>query len=767
MKTASRSHSKRTIPKKLMVEKEESKMGLQEKTWQWEEDGLTVTRGSAWSGPGCHEGCGVLLYTNKEAKLVKVEGDPKNPYNQGRLCVRCLALPEVTYHPDRLKYPMKRMGKRGENKWRRISWEDAYDEIATKFNKIKEEYGAQSVVFGQGTGRDVMMSIASLCFSFGSGNHVVLGQSGTCCFLPRFVLMMATAGTFCVTDFSQYFADRYDSPDWKVPECMMIWGNNALQSNADTYYGHWIVDCMKRGTKLIVVDPRLTWLASRAELFLQIRPGTDGALSLGMLNVIIKEGLYDKEFVDKWTYGFDKLAERVTQYPVERVAEITWIPKEKIIAAARMYAKSKPASIHWGLAIDMAKEASPAGQSISSLWAITGNLDVPGGNITAILPYGLMLMGDEMFDTLSDEVKANRLGVKEYPLVGSGRMYMSPDVTMDAMMTGEPYPIKGLFVMACNPLPCPAAEPKNWYKAINNVDFNVWVDLFMTPSIVAHADIVLPAATYPERDGLRAMLYHVQAINKVTQVEECKSDMQIALELGKRLNPEAWPWDNVQDWFTSKIKNTGLTFQELRNREVPLYPPFEYKKYEKGKQRHDGKPGFDTPTGRFELYSTALEHFGLDPLPYYGEPMESPLRTPHLMKEYPLILTTGARTWGYFHSEHRQIASLRALHPWPQVEMHPETAEKYGIEEGDWVWVENSRGRCRQRAKLTPTIPTWAVHAEHGWWYPEKEAAEPTLFGTFDSNPNNLIKMDCGRSGYGADYKCLICKIYKVEKGEM
>src|SRR5512139_1809749 len=332
--------------------------------WQYEENGLTVTRGSAWSGPGCHNGCGVLLYTNKEGKLVKVEGDPDNTYNQGRLCIRCLALRDVVNHPDRLKYPMKRAGKRGENKWERIGWDEALDTVAGKFNKIKAEYGAEAVVFAQGTGRDIAPYLERLSFSFGSPNYVCMGLSGNACYIPRISVQLITHGGATMPDYAQYLPDRYDDPRYKVPECVIVWGTNPVVSNSDGNYGHWIVDVMKRGSKLIVVDPRMTWLASKADLWLPIRPGTDPALALGMLNIIIQEGLYDKEFVELWTYGFDDLAKRAAEYPVEKVAEITWLPKEKILQAARLYAQSKPALIHWGLAIDMTKESLPAAHGI-------------------------------------------------------------------------------------------------------------------------------------------------------------------------------------------------------------------------------------------------------------------------------------------------------------------------------------------------------------------------------------------------------------------
>jgi anaerobic selenocysteine-containing dehydrogenase len=737
--------------------------------WRWEEGDLTVTRSNAWSGPGCHNGCGVLLYTDKEGKLVKVEGDPENPYNQGRLCVRCLALPEVTNHADRLQYPMKRVGERGENKWERITWEEAYDTIVARFGEIKEKYGPEGVVFSQGTGRDIIAYVSRLSYSFGSPNYASWGLTGNACYLPRVAMSLVTAGDFAVVDCSQYFADRYSNPNWTPPQCIVVWGNNTIISNPDGFLGHWLVDCMRRGSKLIVIDPRLTWLASRADLWLQIRPGTDPALAMGMLNIIIQENLYDKEFVDKWTYGFDKLAERVKEYPLDRVAEITWIPKEKILAAARLLATSKPAAIQWGLAVDMTKESLPAGQAISALWTITGNLDVPGGMITVQPPLGVVEPwgGGWGADLLSEEMAAKRLGLDQYPILGFGFMNASSDVVADAAITGKPYPIKGAWLQTNNPISCMGADPKKLYAGLKNMDFVVVVDLFMTPTAVAFADIVLPAATYPERDGLRALWYHVGIMNKVTSIGECKSDQEINLELGKRFNEAAWPWANVRDMFSSMMTHTGMNFEELRDRGGQIYHPFVYKKYEKGMQRRDGAIGFNTNTGRVELYSTLFEQWGLDPLPYYEEPTESPYRTPDVYQEYPLVLTTGARPWGFFHSEQRQVKRLRAMHPDPELQIHPDTAAKLGIHDGDWVWIENQMGKARQRARLTPVIDPRVVNADHAWWFPEKEGAEPTLFGVWESNINQLVPLLPGRSGFGGNYKSLLCKVYKVQEGEM
>lgn len=734
--------------------------------WRWEEEDLTVTRGSAWSGPGCHNGCGVLLYTDKGGKLVKVEGDTENPFNEGRLCMRCLALPEVVYHEERLKWPLKRVGGKGENKWERISWDEAFDTIETEFNKLKAQYGAETVMFAQGTGRDIGAVIAPLAYSFGSPNYAYL-LSGSACYCPRLAASQALLGTFCTADCSQYFTDRYDNPQWQLPEVILNWGNYALASNGDGFFGHWLVDVMKQGSKLIVVDPKLTWLAARAEVWLQIRPGTDSALALGMINVIISEGLYDKEFVEKWCNGFEQLAARAAEYPVKRVSEITWIPEEKILAAARLYATAKPAATQWGLAIDMTKEAIPATHALVALWNITGNMDVPGGMLNCTQPFNTSLwIPPDPTEFMSEEQAAKRLGLAEYPLFQYGFALTQTETTIQAMLTDKPYPIKGAWLQTTNPLSCTSMESDtSTLKALQGVDFCVVVDLFMTPTAVAAADIVLPAATYPEKNSLRGLWYYLQTINKVCEYEEARSDVEINLELCKRFMPERFPFKDGMEWMTYRMKDLGMTFEELRER-GPAYPEYQYKKHEKGLARPDGQPGFNTMSGKVELYSKFFESINLDPLPYFEEPTNSPVSTPDLYQQYPLILTTGARYYTSFHSEHRQVERLRALKPDPIVQIHPETATKFGINEGDWVWIENEMGRCKQKAKLTLALDPKVVSADHGWWFPEKEAAAPSYFGTFESNPNIMMPWECGRSGFGSNCKSLLCKIYKVEGEE-
>ncbi|WP_165252657.1 molybdopterin-dependent oxidoreductase [Adlercreutzia sp. ZJ304] len=736
-----------------------------EKPYRYDENGLHVTRGSAWSGPGCHIGCGVLLYTDDEGKLVKVEGDPENPYNQGRLCNRCLALTEVVYNPSRILKPMKRNPEdRGKDAWTEISWDEAYDLIYEKFTEIKEKYGPWAIPFVQGTGRDIAAWITRLAWSFGSPNYM-FNMSGMACYLPRVAGCAATTGNFWVGDFAQQFPDRYDNPNWECPDYIMVWGNNPLIANSDGFYGHWMVDVMKRGAKLIVVDPRLTWLAYKAEYWLQIRPGTDAALALGMLNVIISEDLYDHEFVERWCYGFDELAAAAAEYPLDRASEITWIASDIIRDAARAWANANSGIMQWGLAVDTTKESLPAAQAIGALWQICGYCDKPGCMI--VPPEILAYSGGFGGELVTDEMNEHRIGLDKYALLRFGFQVASSDEVMKTLETGQPYKLHGAWLQTTNFLTCTAPDPERSIKAWRTLDFIVVVDMFMTPTAMALADVFLPACTYAERDGIRVGdgAQRGETINKVCQVGEAKSDMQINLELGKRFNPEAWPWADVDEMFSYVIECTGYTFEELQE-VAPAYIPFEYKRYEKGMLRSDGQVGFNTTTGRLELWSTFYNKAGLSPVPYFEEPTESPVSTPDLYEKYPFVLTTGARNWFMFHSEHRQVPHLRAKRPWPIVQMNPKAADKLGIKNGEWVWLENDRGRCKRVVETTNIIDERVLMSDHGWWFPEAPGEEKDgLFGMLDLNVNKLLNSYLpGKSGFGANYKSMLCKVYKVQE---
>ena len=743
----------------------------------WKEGEFDVFRSTHWSAPGCHNGCGLVYYV-KDGVLDHVEGDPRAAFNQGRLCIRCLNQLEAIYGKDRIVHPMRRdPAKRGDNDaWEQCSWDEAYDLIEENVRRIQKDYGPESIVGLVGTGRDVNCQLALTCYiAFKTPNLACGFLTGDSCMLPRMAGTMITHGDCPVADMSQFSELRYDDPRYIWPEVCLIWGNNPIVSNGDGFFGHWIVDAMRRGgTKLVVVDPEVTWLAAHAEVLLQVRPATDAALAMAMINVVIGEDLYDHDFVEKWTYGFDELSERVKDWTPERAAEVCGIDAEDIRRAARLFGSARPATLQWGLATDAHANGVHEVHAIMALSALTGNLEAPGGMRMARLPWDMELSYSCGWKWLDPELQAKRLGNTMSPMHQFGvTACAQADCMLNAIETGDPYPIKMLYLEGTNPITNMGAEAPRVYEAMMKMDFNVVLDYVMTPTASAVCDLFLPIAMAAERTSIREWWAPTRACMPVVAPQgEARSDNQITIDLINRLNPELahevfhdiTTEAELCQWqitYNSHNAPEGQTFADQVEK-VTTWPQVEYYRHEKGLLRTDGKPGFNTATGRIELYSPAFASFGLDPLPKYEEPWESPVSSPEKFKEYPIVITTGHRSWEFFHSEGRNQETMRELHPGPLFDVNPETAEKYGIGEGDWCWIENGRGRCRQRAHLTPQMKPGVINAEHGWWFPETEAGAPNLFGVFDSNINNLTtQMAYGETGYGAPYKGFLCKIYR------
>lgn len=738
--------------------------------FRYKDGEFDITRGSAWSGPGCHLGCGVLIYS-KDDKVVRVEGDPENPYNGGRLCPRCLAVNEIVNNEARLRYPMKRAREdRGKDRWERISWDEALDTIEQRLNGYKEKYGAESVMFVQGTGRDIAAYISRLAWSFGSPNYC-FSLSNVACFGPRILASTMEAGVFMVGDYSQQFIDRYDNSEWQVPGTVIVWGNNPIVANSDGAYGHWVIDCLQRGSKLLVVDPRLTWLAAHAQVWCQVRPGSDGALALAMAHVMIEEDLVDHDFIERWTYGFEAYADMVKEWTPEKAEEVTWVPARKIVEAARLIATNGPALLQWGVALDQRNDCVDGSRAIFALMGMTGNIERPGSMVVG--PELLKYITGWGRDLLPAEKEARRIGTDKLILYKVGLSGCSIDTAIDIMIEQpEDYPIKASWIQTVNEIANGGVDTERTIQAFSNLEFNVVVDIFMTPTAMAFADMVLPVTTFPERNGIRCGdgTQRGETINQaVTPLGECKSDMEINLELGKRFNPEAWPWETVEDMFSTILEPSGMDFYEVQ-KTAPSYLPFEYYKYEKGKMRADGNPGFETPTGRFEFYSTTMQQLGFNPLPEYVEPSMTPYSQPELAKDYPLVLTSGARQHNTFHSENRQAPRLRRIHPEPTVMVNPQTADELGIVDSQSVWVEGPIGtsgrvgRAKRIAEVTPAVDPRVVSTDHGWWHPEGDPEN--LYDVRELNINNLLEWDPGKSGVGANYKCILCKIYPYKEGE-
>lgn len=694
----------------------------------------------------CHGGCGVLV-TVENGRMTHIEGNPETP-TRGTMCAKGLASIQEVYNPNRIMYPMKRKGERGDGKWKRISWEEALEIVVGKMRDSITKYGSNSIAICQGTGRGYNRYTLRFARSIGTPNVALAAHF---CYGPRLAVFGMTVGGRLYCDYHGWGGE--------YPKTQISWGKQLEITNADGEMAVWFLDSLDKAEHLILVDPRATRLAARADLWLRIRPGTDAALALGMLNVIINEGLYDKEFVEKWTYSFEKLRERVQEYPPERAAEITWIPKDKIIAAARIFAKEKPGCIQIGESLEAGNNSIQTLRAIVCLMAVTGNIERPGSMINWITP-STGPMEDFAMDVPAPEGLA--IGAEQFRLLASPPFAMCHMPTLFRQLREGASPIRVMHLEGNNPLVA-YANTRQVKEGLLNLDFLSVADLYMSPT-AEYADVVLPVAHWLETDDIWDMhpRFIVGAINKaVDPVGEAWPDNKIFNELGRRVAPNYW-FNSVEEMLDYELRKANITWKEFSQMGflAKMGKDQPYYKYKTDYWRKGG--GFPTNTGKVELYSTVMEKLGYDPLPYYVEPNESPYSTPELAQEYPLILSTGGRLPYYFHSQYRQVPWLRERQPFPIVQIHPETAEKLGIKEGAWAWIETPRGRIKQVAKLFAGMDPRVVVAQASWWYPEDPGPE---HGLWKSNTNVLTRNEppYDPAMGSTTLRALLCRLYKVE----
>ncbi len=560
-------------------------------------------------------------------------------------------------------------------------------------------------------------------------------------------------------------------PDYQRSKCILIWGASPRHNRPAAERD--INIARSKEARLICIDPRpperLDFFKlglPPADLWLRIRPGTDAALALAMTNIVIKEGLYNRSFVDRWCAGFEDLKKHVQDFTPEKAEEITWVPKEQILEAARLFAKTKPACMHSRLGAGAQHiNATQTVRAISIFTALAGDIDVPGGNLISS-KLGGFRTPDLIAQILRPpaEVDGRRIGAKEFPLLSGPRetaRFIFPQAhtpsAIRAMLREE---IKAFYVPGSNVVVMEGDSRQTW-AALNHLDFLVVPGFFMTPTAEL-ADLVLPAAHWLEMEiPMRAYQVmgprrynHVLATRKVIEPRgECWDDRKIVIELAKRMGVKI-PWKNVDELNDWQLEEVGVKFKEIQRRAHQMISfPINYKKYEES--------GFNTPSGKVEIRSSILEKSGYDPLPRYVEPPQSPVSTPELFKEYPLIMTTH-RNIIYMHSEFRQLPSYRKVEPDPFLEINPQTAKEKGIEDGGWMWIERPgfservRGKARYVADLDPRVIS--VHV--GWWFPEKPAPE---HGCFESNINVVMTDDSPREEIASSVRLrgTLCKIYK------
>jgi anaerobic selenocysteine-containing dehydrogenase len=675
----------------------------------------------------CFQVCGINAHI-RDGKLVKVEGMAENPMSQGFMCARGINLTNFVYSPERIKYPMKK-----ENgKWVRISWDDAMDTIAGKLKEYKQQYGARSVAFSVGSmgAEDIEISAFAqrLRGAFGTPNFFSIEAH---CFRSRIMGRLLTFGAYPLED-----------PD--NAELLILWGHNPDQS--EPAIASKINKQLEQGLKLIVIDPRKISIANKGDYY-RIKPGTDCALALGIMNVLITEGIYNKEFVEKYTMGFDKLAEHVREYTPEKVAEITEIAADDIRKIARMFAGAKATTIMQGIAsLDQQINGLQTSRALAMLMSLTGNYAIPGAWVNNPRMRLTNLM-------VAQEHEEEPIGMGEYPLFwrmwGKAAPYGRQMDLPDVILSENPYPVKALISAGGNPaLSWPDSNKVK--QAFKKLGLLVVMDLFMTET-AEMADIVLPACSFLESYRLAynyalvaGISYAMLSKRVIEPIGESWPNWKFYSELGRRLGYEEYfPWNSDEEVVENFLDPSGMTFKQL-NEEHPEGMYFGSRCYD-----INAKGQINTPSGKIEFYSETLAEAGYDPMPVHKEPTQTVEVNPDLVREYPLTLLTGARMLEYTNYQMKNIPQIRQLAPDSEVDIHPDTAAALGVADNEMIQLETRHGQILSRINITEDIGPGVVSIPHGWGG--------------NSNANILTEMKPADpiTGY-PELKILACRIRKI-----
>ncbi|NLX64163.1 MAG: molybdopterin-dependent oxidoreductase [Clostridiaceae bacterium] len=642
--------------------------------------------------------CGVDAYV-LNGKIIKIEGTKNHPMNKGVLCTKGLGNRQYIYREDRIKTPLKRVGPRGSGEFKPISWDEAYNEIAAQLNKVKEQYGAESVVFFSGFSKWYRPFLHRFAYSFGSPNYAT--ESSTCQ-TSTFMVWDVNVGNFSVADVAN-------------AGVFVGWAYNPHYSR-HLALGP-VMAQKERGMKVIIIDPRITPASQQlADIHLRPIPGTDGALALGMGKILIDNGWIDKDYIENHVFGFEQYREYVQKFDIDTVSKITGIPARDIEDTVYMMAHNGPMAINESAApLAHHKNGFQNYRAIMALSAITGNYDRPGGQIPVSFTYNYMCAG---FKTREQEFinATKKPGMR--PKVGAARFPLWDELVDECQATDltrqineeTPYPIKAIFALGMNYRMLP--DSGAFRKALEKLDFIVNTDLFMTDTAKL-ADIVLPACSSFERGELKAYGGgYLQYTNPVIEpLYESKNDVQIISELASclKLNDPLLE-KGYEECIKYILQDIPITVEELKKTGLPVHMGDIVGQYEPGEFT---RKGYNTPSRKFELYSNIIAKYqdkGLDPLPTYVSSLND-----WDEEKYPFILNSGPRLPGAIHSRTHNVPWLRRLRPNPAVDISTEDAEKLGIEQGDTVEISTPNGTIYVEANVTGKVLAGMVNMYHGY----------------------------------------------------
>lgn len=701
----------------------------------------------------CPAGCWIVASCAGNSRLTSVRPDRSSPL--GMLCRLGEHSPEIVHSENRLRTPLRRKGAKGSFEFEPISWEEAFARIVGSLQRLKERHGPEAAAIYTGRGSFelalcdlfqpagvAVSSASSVLFPFGSPN--TMGVGALCYVSYAMIAPHVTMGGMLVNMFS----------DLEQAELIVVWGANPA-TDCPPVDLQRLLAAVERGAQVVVIDPRRTATARLAGAeWIPIRPGTDGALALGLCQVLLEEELVDERFLRDWTHGLQPFVEYVQHFRPEVVEGICRVPRETVRSLARRLAAARGAAPVMYTGLEYSDSGVQAIRATMVLWALAGQLDVPGGRCFA------MAGGD--FPVNRDGLQANpdlkkALGLTDFPVYSAYRGESHANALPRAVLQGEPYPIRSLIVLGAS-LITSWPQPQVWRKTLAALEMLVCIDVNLTADC-AYADIVLPAATGYEIDSYMRYGPVFRLREQVIEpVGQSRNAFFILAELADRLGYGHLYPQNEEELLRHALRGSPFTLEEVRAAGGTVRietPVMEYRKWEKGLLRPDGRPGFATPTGKFEIASTILAEHGYSPLPIYTEPQEGPLAQPELAARYPLVFNSGARVTTDFRSQFHGIEGLARLRPEPTVTLNTRDAAARNINDGDRVIVASPRGRVRMRAAVTDDIIPGAVEANMGGGGP----LGPEAWKSCNINELTDLRFD-PISGFPL-YKALLCEIEK------
>jgi anaerobic selenocysteine-containing dehydrogenase/Fe-S-cluster-containing dehydrogenase component len=645
----------------------------------------------------CYFYCG-LDVTCADGKIVRIDGMKEHPVNRGSLCPKGFAAQHLVTDSNRLTHPLRRAGPRGAGQWKSISWDEALDTLATQLSRAKERHGPESVAYHRGHAPGwvtTMNYVTRFMNAFGSPNLLTHSHL---CFKPRAAAHLVTYG-------------GVPEPDFDRAGCILLWGFNPTNTSL-TNYMRRIMNAKARGAKLIVVDPRFTKTAAKADLWLQPQPGTDLPLALGMSKVLVEEELYDREFVRDCTVGFDELQQHLAAVDLDEVARITGVSAERLTRAARMFADNTPAVMKEGNGLDQHANVTQTVRAVCLLPSLMGSLNIEGScQLMPALPFVDVQLRSARGDDWEER------SVSSHPLFYSQAFTTHDEDLFAALESGKQYPIEALIVQG-GALLAANSNTARTRRLLEKIGFIAVHDLYMTATAEV-ADLVLPAASFLERDLLLYYRYRPSTRMNlvclqqqvVAPVGESRSDLEMVFALAKKLGMgEAFPWRTVEEAFNWELSPLGITVDYLREH------PEGYRRTYASEElyRTHGQTGFRTSSGKVELRASRLEAFGHDALPR----IESVPPSLEASEEYPLLCGTGLKLGIHTHTEFHTLPWIDETEPAPFLEIHPRKANELGIMDRDRLRVVSAWGEVPALARFTEGVDENVVMLAYGYGQP-------------------------------------------------